>query len=43
MTTDHPPEKLGTKVMNSLGWTVQAFVDGRISTEALSPTVWSQF
>ena len=35
MTTDHPVEKLGTKVMNSLDWTVQAFVDGRISTEAL--------
>ena len=35
MTTDHPVEKLGTKVMNSLGWTVQAFVDARISTEAL--------
>ena len=29
MTTDHPVEKLGTKVMNSLDWTVQAFVDGR--------------
>ena len=43
MTTDHPQEKLGTKVRNSLGWTVQAFADGRISTEALSPTVWSQF
>ena len=28
-------EKLGTKVMNSLDWTVQAFVDARISTEAL--------
>ena len=35
MTTDHPVEKLGTKVMISLDWTVQAFVDGRISTEAL--------
>ena len=35
MTTDHPVEKLGTKVMNSLDWTVQPFVDGRISTEAL--------
>ena len=35
MTTDHPAEKLGTKVMNSLDWTVQAFVDARISTEAL--------
>ena len=35
MPTDHPVEKLGTKVMNSLDWTVQAFVDGRISTEAL--------
>ena len=35
MTTDHPAEKLGTKVMNSLDWTVQAFKDGRISTEAL--------
>ena len=35
MTTDHPVEKLGTKVMNSLDWTVQAFVDARISTEAL--------
>ena len=35
MTTDHLVEKLGTKVMNSLDWTVQAFVDGRISTEAL--------
>ena len=34
---DHrsPVEKLGTKVMNSLDWTVQAFVDARISTEAL--------
>ena len=28
-------EKLGNKVMNSLDWTVQAFVDGRISTETL--------
>ena len=36
MTTDHPVEKLGTKVMNSLDWTVQAFVDARISTEALT-------
>ena len=35
MTTDHPVEKLRTKVMNSLDWTVQAFVDARISTEAL--------
>ena len=35
MTTDHPVEKLGTKVMNSWDWTVQAFVDARISTEAL--------
>ena len=35
MTTDHPVEKLGTKVMNSLDWTVQAFVDARISTETL--------
>ena len=35
MTTDHPVEKLGTKVMNSLDWTVQAFVAARISTEAL--------
>ena len=35
MTTDHPVEKLGTKVMNSLDWTVQAFVGARISTEAL--------
>ena len=35
MTTDHPVEKLGTKVINSLDWTVQAFVDGKISTEAL--------
>ena len=35
MTTDHPVGKLGTKVMHSLDWTVQAFVDGRISTEAL--------
>ena len=35
MTTDHPVEKLGTTVMNSLDWTVQAFVDARISTEAL--------
>ena len=35
MTTDHPVEKLGTKVMNSLDWTVQALVDARISTEAL--------
>ena len=26
-------EKLGNKVMNSLDWTVQAFVDGRISSE----------
>ena len=33
MTTDHPVEKLGTKVMNSLDWTVQAFVDARISTQ----------
>ena len=34
---DHgsPAEKLGTKVLNSLDWTVQAFVDARISTEAL--------
>ena len=30
-----PVEKLGSKVMNSLDWTVQAFVDARISTEAL--------
>ena len=37
MTTDHPVEKLGTKVMNSLDWTVQAFVDARITTEALLP------
>ena len=35
MTTDHPVEKLGTKVMNSLDWTVRAFVGARISTEAL--------
>ena len=35
MTTDHPVEKLGTKVMNSSDWTVQAFVDARISAEAL--------
>ena len=35
MTTDHLVEKVGTKVMNSLEWTVQAFVDGRFSTEAL--------
>ena len=35
MSTDHPVEKLGTKVMNSLDWTVQALVDARISTEAL--------
>ena len=35
MTTDHPVEKTGTKVMNSSDCTVQAFVDGRISTEAL--------
>ena len=35
MTTDHPAEKLGHKVMNSLDWTVQAFVNGRLSTEAL--------
>ena len=35
VTTDHPVEKLGTKVMNSLDWTVQAFVDAKISTEAL--------
>ena len=35
MTTDHLVEKLGTKVMNSLDWTVQAFVDARISKEAL--------
>ena len=35
MTTDHPVEKLGIKVMNSLDWTVQAFVDARISAEAL--------
>ena len=35
MTTDHSVEKLGTKVMNSLDWTVQANVDARISTEAL--------
>ena len=35
MTTDHPVEKLGTKVMNSFDWTVQAFVDARISAEAL--------
>ena len=35
MTTDHPVEKLGTKVVNSWNWTVQAFVDARISTEAL--------
>ena len=37
MTTDHLVEKLSTKVMNSLDWTVQAFVvvDARISTEAL--------
>ena len=35
MTTDHPVEKLGVKVMNSLDWTVQAFVDARISAEAL--------
>ena len=34
MTTDHLAEKLGTKVMNSLDCTVQAFVDARISTEA---------
>ena len=26
-------EKLGNKVMNSLDWTVKAFVDGRISSE----------
>ena len=35
MNTDHLVEKLGTNVMNSLDWTVQAFVDARISTEAL--------
>ena len=35
MTTDHPVKKLGTKVMKSLDWTVQAFVDARMSTEAL--------
>ena len=35
MTTDHPVEKLGIKVMNSLDWSVQAFVDARISAEAL--------
>ena len=35
MTTDHPVEKLGIKVMNSLDWTVQAFVDARMSAEAL--------
>ena len=35
MTTDHPVEKLGTKIMKSLGWMVQSFVDARISTEAL--------
>ena len=35
MTANHPAEKLGTTVMNSLDWTVQAFVDARISTEAL--------
>ena len=35
MTMDHAVEKLGTKVMNSLDWTVQAFVDARISAEAL--------
>ena len=34
-TTDHPVEKLGHKVMKSLVWTVQAFVDERLSTEAL--------
>ena len=34
MTTDHHVEKLATKVMNSLDWTVQAFVDAKISTEA---------
>ena len=28
-------EKLGNKVMSSLDWTVQAFVDARISWEAL--------
>ena len=32
-TADHTVEKLGNKVMNSLDWTVQAFVDGRISSE----------
>ena len=35
VTTDNPVEKLGTKVMNSLDWTVQAFVDARIFTETL--------
>ena len=35
MTTDHPVEKLGAKVMNSLDWTVQAFVVAGISAEAL--------
>ena len=35
MTTDHPVEELGNKVMNSLDWAVQTFVDGRVSTEAL--------
>ena len=39
MTTDHPVEKLGTKVMNSLDWTVQAFVDARISTESLLESI----
>ena len=37
MEDGHRPSRreTGTKVMNSLDWTVQAFVDGRISTEAL--------
>ena len=33
VTSDNPVEKLGTKVMNSLDWTLQAFVDARIFTE----------
>ena len=33
MTTDHPVQKFGTKVINSLDWTVQAFVDAKISTD----------
>ena len=33
--TDYPVEKLGNKVMSSLDWTVQVFVDARISSEAL--------